>query len=382
MARELFSDIPEPAQERDALIALSLVPGVGPGRIRALVARFGSAHAVRAATPGALAEVPGIGPQIARAIFEFDDPEAVNAQVRQASQVGASLMFGWDRGFPSLLREIYDPPAALWVRGQLPPPDRPMMAIVGSRKCTDYGRHIARDFAEALVGEGFVIVSGLAYGIDKAAHQGALAAGGCTVGVLGSGVDVIYPSRHEEMARRMMQRGAVVSEYPLGTGPEASNFPRRNRIISGMCAGVLVVESGESGGSLITARLALEQNREVFAIPSPVHSRSGRGTNRLIQQGHAKLVMTLDDILSEVQPSTVDRPAPTGESPTTEPTPAVETLNPVERRLYETLEPTPLHIDQICERAELDASDALVYLLNLEFSGLVRQMAGKQFMRT
>jgi len=384
MTRELFADAPGPLEERDAMIALSMVPGVGPGRLRALVALFGSAQAVLAAPPRALRDAPGIGPQTAQAIRAFDDTDAVAAQVAQAERVGASLLLGWDEQFPRLLREIYDPPAALWVRGTLPSAEAPMMAIVGSRKCTDYGRHLAHDLAQALVQRGYTIVSGLAYGIDAAAHQGAVAAGGRTIGVLGSGVDVIYPARHADLARRMLKHGALVSEYPLGAAPDAPNFPRRNRIISGMSAGVLVVESGETGGSLITARLALEQNREVFAIPSPVHSASGKGTNRLIQQGHAKLVMTVEDILEELAPPT--RRVPEGtEDPAAPEAPAprdLSALNDVERRLYEALEPTPLHIDVICERSNLDASDALVYLLNLEFNGLVRQMAGKQFMRT
>lgn len=383
MTRELFADTPGPLEERDAMIALLMVPGVGPGRLRALVALFGSAQAVLGASPRALRDAPGIGPQTAQAIRAFDDTDAVARQVAQAERVGASLLLGWDERFPRLLREIYDPPAALWVRGALPAANAPTMAIVGSRKCTDYGRHLAHDLAQELVQRGYTIVSGLAYGIDAAAHQGAVAAGGQTVGVLGSGVDVIYPARHAGLARRMLERGAVISEFPLGTGPEATNFPRRNRIISGMSEGVLVVESGASGGSLITARLALEQNREVFAIPSPVHSASGTGTNRLIQQGHAKLVMTVEDILEELTPPT--RPAPEGAADATVPeaTPRdLSGLNDVERRLYDALEPTPLHIDVICERSDLDASDALVYLLNLEFSGLVRQMAGKQFMRT
>ncbi len=386
MTSDLFANAPDPLAERDAIVALSMVPGVGPGRLRSLVARFGSAVEALTAPPQALEQVSGIGSQTAKAIHSFDDTDAVRAQVERAERVGAELLLGWDPRFPSLLREIYDPPAALWVRGQLPPPDLPLVAIVGSRKCTDYGRHIAHDFAEELAQRGYVIVSGLAYGIDAAAHQGAIAGGGWTIGVLGSGVDVIYPSRHAELARRMMEQGGVVSEFPLGAAPDAPNFPRRNRIISGMSQGLLVVESGPKGGSLISARLAVEQNREVFAIPSPVHSRAGIGTNRLIQDGHAKLVLSVGDMLEEFGDLSID---PDGQATSATAMPAAHSHEPdlselsdVERRLYEALEPTPQHIDRICERAELDASDALVYLLNLEFSGYVRQMAGKQFMRT
>ncbi len=377
MTRSLFSEtIPggvDAKAENRALIALSLVPGVGPGRIRALLARFGSAVAALEASRKALAKVPGIGPQTAGAIATFDGHDAVEEQLRCAAQQGVTLVPAWDGQFPRLLRQIYDPPAFLWVRGALTDADERAVAIVGTRRSSDYGRRMAHDFAFELAQRGFTVISGLAYGIDAAAHQGALEAGGRTLAVLGSGADRIYPAKHTSLAKEIVRQGAVLSEYPLGAAPDAPNFPRRNRIISGLSLGTLVVEAHEKGGALITARLAVEQNREVFALPSPVHSRSGVGTNRLIQQGHALLVLSVDDIIEELGWAEPARATAPPEPP--------EDLHPIERKLYDALEAEPQHIDTLCQKTGYDSSTALVYLLNLEFKGLVQQMAGKQFFR-
>ena len=367
--------VEDEAAEGRALIGLSLVPGVGPGRIRAVLARFRSAARALKASPRALAEVPGIGPQTAQAIATFDGRRAVEEQLRRAERVGAWLLPLWDRRFPRLLQQIYDPPAFLWVRGELSPEDERAVAIVGTRRATEYGRGVAHDLAQALAERGLAVVSGLAYGIDGAAHRGALAApSGRTLAVLGSGVDRIYPARHVKLAEAVEGRGAVLSEYPMGAEPDAPNFPRRNRVVSGLALGTLVVEAFEKGGALITARLALEQNREVFAIPSPVQSRAGAGANRLIQRGHAKLVLGADDVLDELGLAT-------SEAASSAPAPPPD-LGPIERKLYDALGSEPIHIDALCAATGLDASTALVYLLSLEFKGLVRQMAGKQFFKT
>jgi DNA processing protein len=360
-------------EEQRALIALSLVPGVGPGRIRTLVSHFGGAAAALSASRQALAAVPGIGPQTAAAIASFDGDDAVDAQLKRAEQADATLLPVWDERFPPLLRQIYDPPAFLWVRGALRPSDERAVAIVGTRRATEYGRRLAHEFAAALVRHGFTIVSGLAYGIDLAAHRGALEAGGRTLAVLGSGVDRIYPARHAGLAREVTAQGALLSEYPLGAEPDAPNFPRRNRIVSGLSLGTLVVEAYETGGALITARLAVEQNREVFAVPSPVHSKAGAGSNRLIQQGYAKLVLTVDDILVELGAG--------AEAAAAVPTPPPPALHPVEQQLLDVLTAEPIHIDTLCLRTGLDPSTVLVHLLGLEFKGVVRQLAGKQFFR-
>ena len=366
-------------EEQRALIGLSLVPGVGAGRMRALLAQFGSASAVMGASRTALTRVSGIGPQTAAAIATFDDYAAVDEQLERAAQMGATLIAPWDDRFPARLRQIYDPPALLWMRGTLTTDDDRCIAIVGTRRCTDYGRQQAYRFAQELVQHGFTVVSGLAYGIDAAAHRGALEAGGRTVAVLGSGVNRIYPTKHTQLARVIIAQGALLSEYSLDAAPDASNFPERNRIVSGLSLGTLVVESHRKGGALITARLAVEQNREVFAVPSALGRKAGRGTNRLIQRGHAKLVIDIDDILDELgveamppEPAADAREAATRSS---------HELNTIEQKLYEALDGEPVHIDALCDETGIEPSTALVYLLSLEFKGLVRQMAGKQFYR-
>ncbi len=364
----------EQAEQR-ALVALSLIPGVGPGRIRALLARFGSAGRALYAPQRALLEVPGLGPQTADAIVANREATEVDGQFARAERSQATLLTAWSSAFPERLRQIYDPPAFLWVRGSIDTLSEPAVAIVGTRRATDYGKRVAHEFAYALARSGYTIVSGLAYGIDAAAHRGALEAGGLTIAVLGSGVDRVYPGAHRELAEAAIRSGAVVSEYPMGAAPDAPNFPRRNRIVSGLSLGALIVEAFDKGGALITSRIALEQNREVFAVPNSVYSKASEGCQRLIQQGYAKLVLTPEDIVEELGGSMTptDRQA-------AEPAPPLE-LNDLERRLYDAIGAETVHIDALCERTGLDSSTALVYLLSLEFKGAVRQLAGKQFAR-
>jgi len=369
-------------QERRALIALSLVSGVGATRLRALLARFDAPSAVFRASRSTLEQVDGVGPQTAEAILTFDDRSAVEQEIERAEALGAELVSPWDPRFPDRLGEIYDPPAFLWMRGTLPEVEAPMVTVVGTRRCTDYGRAQAHHFGAELARRGFTVVSGLAYGIDAAAHRGALDAGGRTLAVLGSGVGRIYPSKHTDLAERITDNGALLSEYAVDAEPDAPNFPERNRILSGLALGTLVVESYAEGGALITARLALEQNREVFALPGAITKDSSRGTNRLIQRGHAKLVMELEDLLEELPEVTVEDPEAVDADTVagTPPDPA-EALSGQKKRLYEALSDTPVHVDALCEETGLDPSTALVHLLELEFEGHVRQLAGKQFRR-
>lgn len=374
---------PDDRAEKRALVGLSLVPGVGPGLLRALLARFGSAVEAKNAPKRRLTETPGVGPKTAQAIRSFDGADEVDEQLRRAERAGARLVPAWDGRFPRRLRRIYDPPALLWTRGELAPRDERAVAIVGTRRCSDYGRRLAQRFGEALARRGCTVVSGLAYGIDRAAHKGALqAGGGRTIAVFGTGIDRVYPSKHKALARRIATggRGALLSEFPLGAGPDRGHFPARNRVISGLCAGTLIVESHETGGALITARQAVAQNREVFAVPGALTSSASEGTNRLIQRGHAKLVMTPEDLLSELNlPVLPDDEEVATEAETSDaPGPAAD-LDGAEKKLYDALEADPQHIDVLCEAAGLDASNALVHLLALEFKGLARQMAGKQF---
>jgi DNA processing protein len=368
---------PDPEAEARALVALSMVPGVGPGRLRALLARFGGAAAVLAAPPAALAGVEGVGRQTAAAIRAFDAEAATADQFERAARVGAEAVTLADDRYPRLLRQIYDPPAVLWVRGDLRPEDERAVAIVGTRRASDYGRRVAHHFGFELARRGYTVVSGLAYGIDLAAHRGAVEAGGRTLAVLGSGVDRIYPPRHAPLAEQIADgQGAVVSEFPLGTPPDAPHFPRRNRVIAGLALGTLVAEARASGGALLTAWMATEQNRAVFAVPAPVFGGVGEGGNALIRKGYASLVTSVEELLEEIAPQ-VEAPSPeTSPAP-----PAPPDLSSPERKLYDALSPTPIGLDALCERTGLDTSTALVYLLSLEFKGLVRQMAGKQFFR-
>lgn len=370
------------AQERRALIGLSLVSGVGATRLRGLLAHFDRPSAVFRAPRSTLTQVDGIGPQTAEAILTFDDREAVEHELARADELDADLISPWDDRFPDRLQEIYDPPAFLWMRGSLPTRPAPMVTVVGTRRCTDYGRAQAHHLSAELVRRGFTVVSGLAYGIDAAAHKGALDAGGRTIAVLGSGVGHIYPQKHTSLAKRIAQSGAVLSEYGLDAEPDAPNFPERNRILSGLSLGTLVVESYDEGGALITARMAVEQNREVFAVPGAVTKDSSTGTNRLIQRGHAKLVMEVEDVLEELPEVTVEDPAEVDAEAVagTAPDPT-DDLSGTEATLYEALSDTPVHIDALCEETGLEPSTALPLLLELEFKGVVRQLAGKQFRR-
>ena len=335
-----------------------------------------------AASKRALARVDRVGPQTAEAIVAFEGDAEVDRQFEAAERVGAELVALWDDRYPDLLRQIYDPPAVLWMRGDLLPQDDRAIAIVGTRRATEYGKRVAHHFAYELAQRGFTIVSGLAYGIDTAAHRGTLEAGGRTIAVLGSGVDRIYPARNTPLAERMASgQGAVLSEFGLGTKPDAVNFPRRNRIIAGLSKGTLVAEARKTGGALITAWMALEQNREVFAAPAALFSSSGEGTNQLVRKGYATLVTSVEELLEELDGQMTPVPA-SGADPVSSPSaPAPPDLNAPERKLYEALTTEPIHLDALCERAGLDASNALVYLLSLEFKGLVRQLAGKQFFR-
>lgn len=373
MERTLFPEASPVDGEMEALIALSMVQGVGPGRIRALRERFGSAKAAFSASERRLATVPGIGPATARAIRTFSQFGVVRDQVVRARRAGARMLPEASAHYPSLLRETFDPPSFLWVRGTVTELDARAVAVVGTRKPSDYGKRVTQTLVRGLTRAGVTIVSGLAYGVDAIAHRAALEAGGRTVAVLGSGVDRVYPGHHAQLAQSIALNGALLSEYPLGAAPDGQNFPRRNRVISGLALGTLVVEAYETGGALITARLALEQNREVFAVPSAIDSDSGRGTNRLIRDGHAKLVASVEDILCELG---LEAPDEGGHE-----APAREPLQPEERHVYALLTDRPLHIDRICEMTGLDAAGALVLLLGLEFKQYARQLAGKYFLR-
>jgi len=300
-----------------SLVLLSRIPGVGPRRIRVLVERFGDPAAVFGRTVEELVRGAPIDEHTARAVLRAGCRQAgelragVERKLEALRRLGGRVVTLWDPSYPPLLSKIHNPPPLLYVRGPLcSGAEARMLAVVGTRRPTAYAIGCARTFALALGEAGFTVVSGLARGIDTAAHAAALDAGGRTIGILGSGVDVIYPPENAPLAERMAREGALMSEFEPGTGPRASNFPRRNRIISGLCLGTLVIETGVRGGAMITASLALEQNREVFAVPSAVDPQTASGTNLLIRRGEALLVERPQEILRELEPLLGSSPQP------------------------------------------------------------------------
>src|SRR5437016_2264619 len=282
-----------------------------------------------------------------------------------------------DERYPELLRAIYDPPAVLYCDGSVEPGDRQAVAIVGSRQATPYGLRITEALAGELSALGFTIVSGFARGIDAAAHRAALAAGGRTIAVLGCGLDVDYPPGHASLRAEIAGSGAVLTEFAPGTPPRATNFPRRNRIISGLALGVVVVEAAEDSGSLITARLALEQGREVFAVPGPIDVPTSRGPHGLLKQG-AKLVETVDDIVEELLPQ-LDRPLQTLKTEPIAALPEHVELSPSERTVLEVMSREPLHLDDLTERSRLTTPAVAAILLGLELKALVKQLPGQRY---
>lgn len=368
---------------RDLLI-LARIPGIGSHRLRALVQFFKDPRALSHAPLRHLVQVEGIERKSALAIGHFFQSHAIRAAEREADlqllrlqRTGGRIIALWDEEYPSALKKIYDPPPLLFLRGALRQIDGSSIAVVGTRHPSSYGSLIAERFAAELARRGVTVVSGLARGIDTHAHAAALRAGGRSVAIIGSGIDVIYPAENKTLAARIEESGAIVSEYEMGTKPDAVNFPRRNRIISGMTLGTLIVETGIGGGAMITASTALDQNREVFAIPSALGEKGPSGTNRLIKEGKALLTESVDDILAELGPrlrgiaqqrTATERIPPEG-------------LSLFERKVYDAVEEEPLHIDQLASRTGFVPGEALVCLLSLEFKGLVRQLAGKRFVK-
>ena len=351
-------------------------PGVGPVAVRRLLARYGSAAVIRNAAPSALRET-GLGPAAIEALHTDTEPEGVVRDREWATADGHHLIALDDPRYPAHLADIGDPPPVLYVRGDPEVLAWPMLAIVGTRHPTPAGTDTARDFARHLAGAGLVIGSGLARGIDAAAHEGALAAQGLTVAVAGTGLDRVYPARHADLARRIAEAGALVAELPVGTRPSREAFPRRNRILSGLSAGTLVVEAAVRSGSLITARLALEQGREVFAIPGSIHNPVARGCHRLIRQG-AKLVETGDDVLEELAPLLAGT-MPCAEAPADDEPAAPD--DPDYGRLLAQLDWEPRGVDDLAGRTGLDAGSVASMLLRLELDGRIRVLAGGLYQR-
>lgn len=358
------------------LLRLACVPRIGPQKIRALVAHFHNPAEALKASPRELIRVPGIEKKLASNIVHNKGSEKfADEQLRRLNKIGARIVTIWDSEYPDLLKKIYDPPAFLYVLGKFISHDKNSIAIVGTRHPSPYGQLVAEMITRELAQFGLTVVSGLARGIDTLVHSTTLKASGRTIAVLGSGLDVPYPPENRKLLEVIAEQGAVTSEFPMGAKPDATNFPRRNRIISGLSLGTVIVESGEDGGAMITASTALDQDREVFAVPGNINEKRGAGPNKLIREGRAKLVQKVEDILEELGPQLrhLLKREHAAEA-------SVE-LTLFEKRILDVLCFEPIHIDALAEQAETSTADALVNLLSLEFKGLVRQLPGKMFLK-
>jgi DNA processing protein len=373
-ARSAATD--DSAAELVDVLRLALIPGVGPRTRKTLLERFGSPRAVLAAAPSALREVPGIGPKLLAKILDAHNLDA-EGEITLCRRHGIQIITEGMVEYPRALREIHDPPGVLFVRGALLPSDALAVAIVGTRHATHYGLRQAERLAEGLARAGLVIISGLARGIDAAAHRGALAAGGRTIAVLASGVLNIYPPEHEKLAVEIATHGALVSESPPLFEPMAGTFPQRNRLISGMSLGVIVVEAGDRSGALITARHALEQGREVFAVPGNADSRASRGCHRLIRDG-ATLVTSPEDVLEALGPLVEAAPRPDGSRVHR---PAELLLNEVEQQVLAAIGESPTQIDAVVAQSGLPVATVLATLSVLEMRHLVRRLGGSTVAR-
>ncbi len=351
------------ADRQDAALwlALMLIPGVGSETCRRLLSEFGLPEQIFAASEAQLSRV--VGTPIARQIAAGPEQFDLDASLDWLEQPGNHLLTLADPDYPPLLLETADPPPCLFAKGRIELLSRPSLAIVGSRSATPQGARDAEAFAEALSNAGLCIVSGLALGIDAAAHRGALRGRGSTIAVVGTGLDIVYPARNRELAHQIAQQGCLVSEFPLGTPSKAQNFPRRNRIISGLSQGVLVVEAAQQSGSLITARLAGEQGREVFAIPGSIHAPLSKGCHRLIKQG-AKLVESAKDILEELGlPATIAAAPAVGGSPGHD-------------HILKCLVNGPSGVDTLVAHTGLTVQEVSSILLELELCGRVASLPG------
>jgi len=370
-------------------VELNMTPGIGPRAAAKLLERFGSAEAVYSATRAELEQLRLV-PEAVDSIIARDLQSRAEAELAAVRKIGGDILLLDDGVYPSSLREIYDPPIVLYVKGAWSEClDQPCVGVVGSRKCSTYGQNAALMLSRDLAQRGVTVISGFARGIDAAAHRGALEAGGRTVAVLGTGIDEVYPRDHKRLANEVLEHGgALVSQFPLGTPPVSENFPYRNRIISGLSLGVLVVEASENSGSLITARLAIEQNREVFAVPGNITSRNSFGTNYLIKGAGAKLVQQWQDIATELPPQIAANllPPPFGEKKEKSLADKLsfvpEGLSRTETSVFRLLNPdSPVHIDSLVDKSKLKMSDLTAALLALEMRELIRALPGRCFVR-
>jgi len=357
---------------REALVALNLLPDIGPVRVRNLLSRFGSAQAVLAATQADLSQVDKVGFKAANNIIRWRELIDLDGELRRIDQFGANIVTTDDSDYPALLRQIYDPPLVLYVRGTLRPEDAYAIAMVGTRQSTLYGRQTAERLARQLAASGVTVVSGGARGIDSASHEGALQSGGRTIAVLGTGLDIVYPAENVKLYQRIAEQGAVITQFPFGRKGDKQSFPIRNRIVAGMTQGTAVVEANRASGALITANFAAEYGRTVYAVPGRVDSPRSAGCHDLIKDG-AQLCESAEDVLTEfahlqaIEPEEPEIPMPT--------------LSHPEQHVFHVLTHEEMQQDEIIRRSELPAAQVSVILLQLEMKKLVQQHPGRLFSR-
>ncbi len=349
-------------------LGFNRVSGIGPVRLRALLEAFRGVESAWMASPAQL-RAAGLGQKTVEKFVQARDVMDLDAELERVLDMGFQLLSLDDGDYPEGLAEIHSPPILLHIWGELLQEDRVAAAIVGTRRANPYGKAVARDLASGLAASGVTIVSGMARGIDGIAHKAALEAGGRTIAVLGSGLDQIYPPEHRKLARSIAEAGAVVTDYPLGTRPEGSNFPPRNRIISGLSLAVIVVQAGERSGALITANFAVEQGRDVFGVPGRIYDRGSKGVNRLISQG-AFPATSVDDVLEVLNLDLVAQAAP-----------ATLPEDKTERLVLGRLGPEPIHIDELRARTDLPIADLTACLSILELRGQARQVGGMHYVR-
>jgi DNA processing protein len=363
---------------RQALVALNLIEGIGPVRVRALLEHFGDAPAVLRASCQQLLQARGIGQETAEAIANWEKAIDLDAELKRIADFGCRVVAQQDEEYPALLRQIYDPPPVLYVKGQMLPKDKNAVALVGSRMTTHYGIEAARKLGYQLAYLGVTVVSGGARGIDSAAHQGALAAKGRTIVVLGTGINLVTPPENARLFEQIAANGAVVTQFPFNRPGDKQSFPIRNRIVAGMTLGTVVVEANLTSGALITANFANEYGRQVFAVPGRIDSPRSKGCHDLIKKG-AKLCEGAEDILSEFEylfPASNKPPsaAETGVLPALE-------LSENEQKVYDMLSNEEIGIDDAIRKSGLPASAVSVALLSLEMKRLIRQLPGKLFVK-
>lgn len=361
------------------LLALNLVQGFGPKRVKLLLQKFPDIDRIFHLSKSELKTIEGIGEATALAFLSFDNWDVVDKLLEATDKINAKILTIVDETYPDILKQIYDPPILLWYKGNINILKKPGVAVVGTRNATVYGKKITKKLSSELSKSGLCIFSGLAHGVDAQAHQTTIEENGITVAVLGSGIDHIYPRQNINLANAIFKSGGlIISEFPPGTKPDAVNFPVRNRIISGLSLGTLVIESGVKGGSIITAEIALDQNREVFAVPHPIDSTSGTGCNFLIKNG-AKLVQTVDDILEELP---IDGNTPHMKSNVQEALNSNwrdQELDQLSTKICELLEEKEYQIDLLADKVGVSTSQVLVTMLTLEMKDIVLQKAGKVF---